>query len=66
MAKYLRPSKVKNRAHELGFRMSKDFLYGLDIAVDILIERTTQWAKPSKTLRKEDLFNYLYHHKVKV
>jgi len=64
--KYIVVSKVKGKVKEIGYRSGTDFLSGLDLAVDVLIERAAEWVKPQKTLTREALIGYMTHHKIKI
>lgn len=63
---YIVVSKVKKRAKELGFRTEDGFIHEMEVVVATLVERASEWAKPSKTITREDLVNYLVHHKIKM
>ena len=63
---YVVVNKVKKKIKAMGFRAEPAVIQALDVAVCTILEGARQWTKPKKTMTRDDILNYLAHHKLKI
>ena len=64
--KFIKEKSVKEKLKNMGFRSGNGLTNVLDVMIDTVLERATEYVKPQKTMNREDMMAYLERHKIKI